>query len=239
MEKEKIIIIGGSSGIGKKAAELINKNYPENEIIIVDKKEDDLDFKHEFYKLDLKNESKVLNFIDYIKSSSIKAVINSAGYQENIDILELQPQKFNEMFQVTLNSVFLIEQAIAKSMIENKIKNASFVNVTSIHSNIIREIAHYSSAKAALNMLSKEFAYKLAPYNIRVNCVAPGSTDTPLLRKDLYNDKLLKEATAQIPLNRHGKPEEIAEVILFLISDKASYITGTEIVVDGGLSLVI
>lgn len=113
------------------------------------------------------------------------------------------------------------------------------MNITSIHSHIIREIAHYSSAKAALNMLTREFAYRLSSSNIRVNSVLPGSINTPLLQKDLYNDSLLKEAASQIPLKRHGSPYEVAEVISFLISDKASYITGAEIVVDGGLSLVI
>ena len=236
---ENIVILGGSSGIGRATAELIRKNYSKSQLIIVDKNEVNFKFEHKFYKLDLANEDAVLKFIDYINDIPVKAFINSAGYQENVDILDLISKKIHKMFQVTLDSVFLIEQAISMGMIKNKVNNASIVNVTSIHSHIIREIAHYSSAKAALNMLTKELAYRLSPYNIRVNAVLPGSINTPLLRKDLYNDKLLQESAQQIPLRRHGNPNEVAEVICFLISEKASYITGAEIVVDGGLSLVI
>ncbi len=239
MKNESIIILGGSSGIGKATVELISKTYSNNQIIIVDKNNVNFNFKYKFYQLDLANEAEVLKFIEYIKDIPVKAFINSAGFQENVDILELSSKQFHEMFQVTLHSVFLIEQAVSKGMIKNKINNASLVNVTSIHSHIIREIAHYSSSKAALNMLTKEFAYKLSSYNIRVNAVLPGSINTPLLQKDLYNEALLKESANQIPLKRHGSPNEVAEVILFLISSKASYITGAEIVVDGGLSLVI
>lgn len=239
MQIESIVILGGSSGIGKATVELVSKVYSKNQIIVVDKNNVSFNFEYKFYKLDLANETEVLKFIDFINDIPVKAFINSAGYQENIDILELSPNKIHKMFQVTVHSVFLIEQAISQAMIKNKIHNASIVNVTSIHSHIIREIAHYSSSKAALNMITKELAYKLSPYNIRVNAVLPGSINTPLLQKDLYNDYLLKEASEQIPLGRHGSPNEVAEVILFLISSKASYITGVEIVVDGGLSLVI
>lgn len=239
MKIESIIILGGSSGIGKATVELISKTYSNNQIIIVDKNNFNFNFKYKFYQLDLANEAEVLKFIEYINDIPVKAFINSAGFQENVDILELSSKQMHEMFQVTLHSIFLIEQAVSKGMIKNKINNASLVNVTSIHSHIIREIAHYSSSKAALNMLTKEFAYKLSSYNIRVNAVLPGSINTPLLQKDLYNEALLKESANQIPLKRHGSPNEVAEVILFLISSKASYITGAEIVVDGGLSLVI
>ena len=82
-------------------------------------------------------------------------------------------------------------------------------------------------------------AYQLASCNIRVNCVEPGSIDTPLLRKDLNNNELINEAAMNIPMKRHGKPDEVADLILFLISDHAKYITGESIVIDGGLSLII
>lgn len=239
MGKEKIIILGGSSGIGEATANLIHSRYPDKDIIVVDKNKCYLKFEYEFYKLDLNNENEVLKFNNYIQNLKIKTLVNSVGYQENIDILDIKAKNIKDMLQVTLNSIILIEQTVAKTMIKNKTRNASIINVTSIHSHIIREIAHYSSSKAALNMFTKELAYRLSSYNIRVNSVLPGSINTPLLRKDLFNNELLAESAKQIPLKRHGEANEIAEVIEFLISDRASYITGSEIVVDGGLSLVI
>ena len=142
---ENIIVIGGSSGIGEATVKKIHENYPSSKIIVVDKKECNYDFEYEFYKLDLSNNNEVLDFVNYIKNVPVKALVNSAGYQENMDILDLSYDKFREMFSVTLESIFLIEQAVSNTMIDKKIANASIVNVTSIHSNIIREIAHYSS----------------------------------------------------------------------------------------------
>lgn len=113
------------------------------------------------------------------------------------------------------------------------------MNITSIHTEIIRDIVHYSSAKASMKMITKEFAYKLSSYGIRVNSIEPGSIDTPLLRRDLNSKELIEEASSQIPMKRHGLAEEVADLILFLISDKAKYITGSSIVIDGGLSLII
>lgn len=241
MKKEACgIIIGAASGIGAAVYKKANEQYPNLKLILLDKKEIKvISANHLFYKIDLAESASLKKFFSEIKRFDIEFLINTAGYQENVDILEISIDKLKKMQDVTVNSIFLIEQAVAKNMIANKLDNKAIVNVTSIHSKIIREIAHYSSAKAALEMLSRELAYSLSKYNIRVNCVAPGSTDTPLLRKDLYNEELFNKASQNIPLKRHGKPEEIAEVIMFLISEKASYITGTEIIVDGGLSLVI
>lgn len=104
---------------------------------------------------------------------------------------------------------------------------------------IDKTINEKKSSKSAIKMISKELAYQLASCNIRVNCVEPGSIDTPLLRKDLNNNELINEAAMNIPMRRHGKPDEVADLILFLISDHAKYITGESIVIDGGLSLII
>lgn len=147
--------------------------------------------------------------------------------------------QWDKMYNATVKSIFFIEREIIKLMKLTPINNQSIVNVTSIHTEIIRDIVHYSSSKSAIKMISKELAYQLASCNIRVNCVEPGSIDTPLLRKDLNNNELINEAAMNIPMKRHGKPDEVADLILFLISDHAKYITGESIVIDGGLSLII
>ena len=234
------IIIGAASGIGNAVYKKVVNEYPNLKLLLFDKDEISVEsMKHKFYKIDLSKHEMVEKVLKIIENYDIQFLVNAAGYQENVDILKISYKEWKKMYDVTVTSIFQIEQKVAKNMIGSSLNNKSIINVTSIHSKIIREIAHYSSAKSALEMLSREFAFSLAKYNIRVNTVAPGSTDTPLLRKDLYNDELFNGASKQIPLGRHGKPDEIANVILFLISPKASYITGTEIVVDGGLSLVI
>lgn len=240
---ETVIVIGGNSGIGKAIVNLLSNRYKDINIIIVDKKIEKYkkNANSEYYKMDLGDKNEVEKFLEYIKIKkfNVKSLINSAGYQENINVLNISQEEWNRMFDVTLNSIVRIEQDIAKNMLNNKLLNKTIINITSIHSNIIREIAHYSSSKAALEMFSKELAYELSKFDIRVNCIAPGSIDTPLLRKDLDTEQKMFEASSQIPIKRHGKPSEVAELVDFLFSEKSKYILGTTITIDGGLSLVI
>jgi glucose 1-dehydrogenase len=129
-------------------------------------------------------------------------------------------------------------QIVSKYFIEKKI-SGSIVNITSLHSEIIREVPDYSASKAGLKMLTKEFAYYLSKYGIRVNAIAPGSIKTGMILKHHDLKDVEKNAKKQIPAGRIGLPNEITEVVDFLLSEKANYITGETIKVDGGLSLVI
>lgn len=235
------IILGASSGIGNSCYYEMKQVYPECNFIVIDKQKIDVRKNDIFLQVDLGNKNEILDLLTYIEENvhNISFVVNSIGYQEDIDVLSLKYNDIEKMYITTVFSVFEIEQLIIKKMIKNYIPNQSIVNITSIHSSIIREIAHYSSAKAALTMFSKELAYKVAKYNIRVNCIEPGSIITPLLKKSLYSDELLQEGANNIPMLRHGQPEEVAELACFLISEKSKYISGASIPCDGGLSLII
>jgi 3-oxoacyl-[acyl-carrier protein] reductase len=239
-----ILITGGAKGIGLGITKKLSNN--KCKIIVIDKDRKALSklkgklnilTKH----VDLSSTQDINKFLIYLKKRrdiKISHLINNAGYQENVDILDLDISQWEKMLKVNLNACLLLSQHIAKEMIINEV-NGGIINITSIHSQIIRDMAHYSSSKAALEMLTKEFAYKLARYNIRVNAIAPGSIETPMLCKDLNTATLLKKAASAVPLKRLGIPEDIANAVEFLISDKSKYITGTTITVDGGLSLII
>lgn len=236
-------LFGAASGIGKATYQKIRNTYPELKLIILDKSPVDLlNKKDEFYQLDLSDFENAKKFIKLKINNQklvVKFIINTIGYQENVTIDNIDYMQWDKMYNATVKSIFFIEREIIKLMKLTPINNQSIVNVTSIHTEIIRDIVHYSSSKSAIKMISKELAYQLASCNIRVNCVEPGSIDTPLLRKDLNNNELINEAAMNIPMKRHGKPDEVADLILFLISDHAKYITGESIVIDGGLSLII
>ena len=240
--EEIAIIFGAASGIGKSSYELLKKQYKNLRFILVDKEEinllDDCDIS---YKLDFSDMDKVNLFIKNIltKYDKIKFLINSVGYQDELNVLSLDQESWDQMYNTTVKSIFFLEREIIEIMLKNRIVNQSIVNVTSIHTEIIRDIPHYSSSKASLKMLSKELAYKFATDGIRVNCVEPGSIDTPLLRKSLKNQNQIDSAAQNIPLLRHGHSGEVAKLIAFLVSDDALYITGESVVIDGGLSLVI
>lgn len=241
---EKIaVMLGASSGIGYAAYKKIKKEYPNLRIIIIDKQELDLLSEEDlFYKINLSDFDAGQQFIKNKFEDSecpISFLINTVGFQENVSLEEITSEQWDSMYNLTVKSIFFIEREVIKQMKKYPIENQSIVNITSIHAEIIRDIIHYSSSKASLKMVTKELAYKLASNNIRVNSIEPGSIDTPLLRKELNTKELLEEAALQIPMKRHGFPEEVADLILFLISDKAKYITGTNIIIDGGLSLII
>jgi NAD(P)-dependent dehydrogenase (short-subunit alcohol dehydrogenase family) len=96
----------------------------------------------------------------------------------------------------------------------------------------------YSGSKSALVGLARNMAIDLASKKIRVNCVLPGTTDTPMIHTGSATDEMLAENAKQFPLKRFAQPEEIANAIIFLLSDAASFVTGTELTVDGGYSIV-
>ena len=118
------------------------------------------------------------------------------------------------MYNATVKSIFFIEREVAKLMKKKHVKNQSIVNITSIHTEIIRDIVHYSSAKASMKMITKEFAYKLSSYGIRVNSIEPGSIDTPLLRRDLNSKELIEEAHIGYAVaNANEKLKSIADFV--------------------------
>jgi NAD(P)-dependent dehydrogenase (short-subunit alcohol dehydrogenase family) len=95
-------------------------------------------------------------------------------------------------------------------------------------------IVHYSASKGGIVAMTEALALEMAPYNIRVNAIAPGAIDTPMSASTAKDPKVLEGTLARIPMHRMGKPEEISKAVLFLASDASSYITGSVVVVDGG-----
>ncbi len=95
-------------------------------------------------------------------------------------------------------------------------------------------LAHYCASKGGVVALTETLAVELAPYNIRVNAVAPGAIDTPIASGQKIDPKMMEATMAKIPMRRIGKPEEVSNLVLFLASEASSYMTGSTVVVDGG-----
>lgn len=235
VKKSLFLVVGGNSGIGRSVVEILDSHG--HNVIICDKEiSDDLSKDHQCFQLDLRDKESVDKFSKgLLPSLGINNLVYSAGYQENVDILELDVNSWENMFSVNVGSAFSISQTIARS-IEKK-KEGVLAYISSIHGDIIREIPHYSASKAAQNMMMKEFAYRLATLGGRAFSIAPGSINTPMLRQDLSTEELLLAGEKNIPMKRHGSPDEVAKLLYNLL--EIEYLTGTVIVVDGGLSLVI
>ena len=162
----------------------------------------------------------------------LDALVNNAGIAVFKPILETTPEEWTRVLAVNLTGPFLCTQAAAPLMAEGG--GGAVVNITSIsglRASTLR--VAYGTSKAGLAHLTKQQAVELASLGIRVNAVAPGPVDTAMA-KAVHTPEIRADYHAAIPLNRYGYEEELAEMILFLCSDRATYITGQLIAVDGG-----
>ena len=163
----------------------------------------------------------------------IDVLANNAGISHFEPFLEITDRNWNNTLAVNLTGVFLCSQVVAREMIEQG--SGAIVNMASTNG-ILGEpgLAHYNASKAGVVLLSKTMAIELAPHNVRVNSVCPGFILTDLAQEGGMSEDVIREYTAKIPLNRYGRVEEVANAFAFLASDEASFITGAELVVDGG-----
>jgi NAD(P)-dependent dehydrogenase (short-subunit alcohol dehydrogenase family) len=158
----------------------------------------------------------------------IDVLVNNAGLSTTKPFLETTLEDFDTTFAVDVRASFLLAQEAARSHMPN---GGVIINITSVHEHVPRQnFAVYAAAKAALGMLSKALAIELAEQNIRVNSVAPGVIETA------RNEEDAKELSPDVPLNRPGKPEDVAALVAWLASDEAAYATGQSYILDGGLT---
>lgn len=163
----------------------------------------------------------------------IDILINNAGIASEIPFINMEEEEWKKIIDINLTGMFSVSQAVCRCMVIRK--SGVVVNMSS-KNGLDGEFgyAHYNASKGGVIMLTKTMALELAQFGIRVNAVCPGYIQTPL--SESIDSPEFREAFVKryIPLNRPGKPEEIAPVFLFLASDESSFITGQIIVADGG-----
>ena len=164
----------------------------------------------------------------------IDALVNNAGIFRAADFLDVTEADWDAVIAVNLKGSFLVGQAVAREMV--KAGGGAIVNMRSVNGVMaIPTIASYNASKGAINQLTRVMALSLADHGIRVNAVAPGTIATELANRAVLGSE---EASARImsrtPLRRLGEPDEVAEVVAFLLSSASSYMTGEIVHVDGG-----
>jgi NAD(P)-dependent dehydrogenase (short-subunit alcohol dehydrogenase family) len=228
LDKKVAIVTGHRSGIGAAVVALLR----EHGVIV-----------HGFDlpDVDLRDLESLARHVDDVaaREGHIDILINNAGVTHLGNLLQTTIQEMKDVLAVNLEAPFLLMKAVIPHMV--RAGKGAIVNNASDQAFIgKRDSSIYGASKAALAQLTMSSALDWGSKNIRVNCVAPGSTDTPMLRKvvqelsNMRGEDLSSVYQAAIPLGRFAEPREIAWVITFLASDAASFMTGAIIPVDGG-----
>ena len=247
LENKVAIITGGAQGIGYAIAERFAREKAK--VIIADVLTDEGQSAARelnrintasFIQCDVSQKLSVHNLIAKALDlhGQIDILVNNAGIIVSGDFLDISEDDFDRVIDINLKGSFLVGQAVAKHMVENVKagnKPGTIINMSSVNAVFaIPNQVPYSVSKGGINQLSMVMALSLAPYNIRVNAIGPGSIMTKILEA-VANDKAATERIlSRTPLGRIGDPSEIASVAAFLASDDASYITGQTIYADGG-----
>ena len=164
----------------------------------------------------------------------VHALVGNAGIFKAADFLNISEADWDAVLGVNLKGAFLVGQAVARHMTAQG--GGAIVHMSSVNGTLaIPSIASYNASKGGINQLTRAMALALVDHGIRVNAVAPGTIATELARAAvLTSDEARERILSRTPLRRLGEPEEVAEVVAFLLSDAASYMTGEIVVVDGG-----
>lgn len=164
------------------------------------------------------------------------ALVNNAGVEEKHPFIDTPFEVWQRIIAVDLTGPWVCSQLVARHMIERRTRGR-IINISSVHEDVTMPTnAPYCAAKGGLRMLMRTIAVELARYGITVNNVAPGAVDTPIDADVKSDPRKLDALLSEIPLGRMGRPEEIASLVAFLASERADYITGATLFIDGGLS---
>jgi NAD(P)-dependent dehydrogenase (short-subunit alcohol dehydrogenase family) len=251
MNNKVMIVSGGASGLGLAAAEKFAKNGYNIVLIDIDqakgKKAEEkikgMGVDAVFCFCDISNKEQVQKAAQVTKEKFGRAdvLINNAGLEVRGSILQCSEEDWVRLYDINVKGMYYMTKAFAPMMIDQG--KGAIVNTGSILGyRTVGERAAYSSSKGAIDTLTRSMAFDLAANNIRVNCVVPGAIDTPLLRGSINDSPNPAETEkflgSKSVFGRMGTSEEVANVMYFLASDEASFVTGAAYFVDGGWSIM-
>ena len=237
------IVTGASGGMGLKTVDKLCSSGIK--VLMLDIKEPPKKYLKnkniKFSKLDVTKLTDLKKAIDNfcLKHTSIDYLINTTGvlwFDKDMSVTNINFQTWEKVFDINLKSMAYLAKLIIPKMKKNKFGSQVHISSIDALSGDNKPQDAYGASKAAMIRLSKSIAIQFASYNIRSNIILPGPIETPMQNRWKKNPKAKKNLAKLIPLQRIGRPEDVANAILFLLSDESQYITGTELIVDGGIT---
>lgn len=245
MNKKVAVVTGGSRGIGKAIAlSLASEGYDviinyrskaeEAEGVVSEMK--NIGSNAKAIRSDIANYQEVETMMEEILASygQIDVLVNNAGITKDQLMLRMSEDDFTQVVDINLKGTFNCVKAVTKSMFKKR--GGCIINISSVIG-LIGNVGqvNYAASKAGIIGMTKALAKEYAARNIRVNAIAPGFIDTDMT--DTLPQELKEKILSNIPLNSLGKPEDVADMVVFLASDKSKYVTGQVIAVDGGMTM--
>ena len=233
--KLRAVVTGATRGIGFAIAErLLSDGY---EVIVTGTEVNSSGPEGSLYQqVDFLDDQSILDFLEFLKIQQIDILVNNAGINKTGKFASIDIDDFDKILRVNLRTPFQLIQSVLPYM--QKMKWGIIVNLTSIFGNITKEYrASYSSSKFGLDGMTAALAAEVSKYGILANSVGPGFIDTDMTRKVLGEDEI-SELKTRIPMKRLGRVTEIASLVSWLVSEENTYMSGQNIIIDGGFSRV-
>ena len=241
LKNKNIIVTGATGGIGNSIVEKLY-NSGANILATGTRIEKLQELKEKFkniniLKFDISEHKKIEEFINNatdVLGGSLYCIVNNAGITKDNLVIRMSLEEWTKVMEVNLTSTFLMSKYSIKKMLKNK--SGKIINITSVvgHTGNVGQ-ANYAASKAGIVAMSKSLAIEYAKKNINVNCISPGFINTAMT--DKIDEKFKEIIIAKIPANRLGKPEDVANAVVFLSSSGSDYINGETIHVNGGMYL--
>ena len=239
LEKKNIIVTGATGGIGNAIIKKLNEAGA-NILASGTRIEKLEEFKKNFerikiLKFDISQSDNIEEFIENATSKlggSLDGIVNNAGITQDNLAIRMSLDEWQKVININLTSTFLMSKFAIKKMLKNK--SGKIVNITSVvgHTGNLGQ-ANYTASKAGIVAMSKSLAIEYAKKNININCISPGFIKTDMT--DKIDEKFKEIIVSKIPSARLGKPDDIANAVLFLSSDQSDYINGETLHVNGGM----
>jgi glucose 1-dehydrogenase len=241
LEGKTVIITGGTHGIGEETALLFAQRGAK--VIIIGRDENKASYlrdktqgKIDFLKCDLSDRKQVLNLCSTIeqKYDRVHVLINNASRNSRYSVLNLELDEWDKMLELNMTAAFLLTKTVAKKMVDSGVKG-KIINIGAVQSFFPLDSSFaYTSVKGAMRSMTKSMAVDLSPHGILVTLVMPG----PIYAKAENDDPGVDlDSRAATLVGRMGRKSEVAELLEFISSDRNSFMTGNEIIIDGGRTL--